>query len=190
VSRSRQRGFTLPEVMMVVAIIGILAGLAIGYITPKVKPIDVAGRFGDLVREANRRAIAIGPVRANVAQNLGSKARTRVIALAGLQPTFILERLEENPNPNSNSANWIEITRFTVDPNVKADSFGNDVGSYAALTLVADFATFVATCYPDGRCDPRSLFFEQVNPTSTTERFARVSIMPLGGAIMTRRDWN
>jgi hypothetical protein len=176
--------------MIVVAIIGILAGLAIAYITPKVKPIDVANRFGDLLREANRRAISLGPVRANVAQNLGSKARTRVIALAGLQPTFILQRLEEDPNPLNNSANWIEVTRFTVDRNVKADSYGNDVGSHAGLILVVDFSTFVAMCFPDGRCDPRSLFFEQVDPTSTSERFARVSVMPLGGAIMTRRDWN
>lgn len=186
----RPRGFTLPEMMMVVAIIGIMAGLAIAYITPKVKPIDVANRFGDLLREGNRRAIALGPVRPNVAQALGSKARTRVIALAGLQPTFILQRLEEDPNPNIASANWIEITRFSTDRNVKADSFGNDVGSHASLPLITDFSTFVATCYPDGRCDPRSLFFEQVSPTSVTEQQARVSIMPLGGAIMTRRDWN
>jgi prepilin-type N-terminal cleavage/methylation domain-containing protein len=188
--RRSQGGFTLTEMMVVVAIISILVGLAIVYIRPKVKPIDAATRVGDLVREANRRAIALGPVRANVAQAMVSKARTRITALAGVQPTFILQRLEEDPDPNLASAQWVEITRYQVDREVIGESYGNDVGTHAALALATDWSTFVVACYPDGRCDPRSLFFEQTHPTSTSERYARMSIMPLGGAIMTRRDWN
>lgn len=189
--RRAERGFTMTEMMIVVAIISVLVGMAIVYVKPKVKPIDVANRVGDMVREANRRAIALGPVRANVAQAVPSKkARTRVTATAGLQPTFTLWRLEEDPNPTIANGAWMPIVSYVVDRNVKADSFGPDVGSRASLPIDTDFSNFSVLCYPDGSCEPRSLFFEQVDPTSVAERQARMSIMPLGGAIMTRRDWN
>ena len=189
-TRTPQRGFTLTEMMVVVAIIGIVTTMAVVYLNPKVKSIDVAGRVGDLAREGSRRAIALGPVRADVALALGLTARVRIRGLAGSQPTFILERLQENSLPAA-TASWIEIHRYTVDRAVVGDSWGVGVGARAALTVSADWSAFLAYCYPNGTCDPRSLFFQATAVGGPSYDYqARLSIMPIGGAIMTRKDWN
>jgi len=187
---ARPRGFTLTELMMVVAIVGVLAAMASVFMQPRITAIDVATRVGDLFREANRRAVALGPVRADVALNIATKARTRVRGVsAGPRPTFVLERLQEDASP-ATSAVWIAVMQYTVVRDVVAESWGAAVGSHSALSRSVDWTSFEARCYPDGTCDPHTLFFEAARPGAETERYARLSIMPLGGAIMTRRDWN
>jgi prepilin-type N-terminal cleavage/methylation domain-containing protein len=95
--RRAPRGFTLTELLVVIAIVGVLVSMATVSMRPQIKAIDVANRVGDLVREANRRAVALGPVRAAVALNIGTKARMRVRGIsAGPRPTFVLERLQED----------------------------------------------------------------------------------------------
>lgn len=185
----RARGVTLVELLVVLAIIGVMSALALVYLRSDPKTIDIATRVGDLVREGSRRAIALGPVRPDVALALGSKARTRIRATAGPQPTFILERLQEDPLPAA-TGTWIEVQRYTVDPSQIAESWAIGVGAHAALPLVLDWSTFVDQCYPNGTCDPRSLFFQSAGPVSPDDAFARMSIMPLGGAILLREDWN
>lgn len=175
---------------MAVAIVGVLVAMGVYYMRPKIGAIDVANRVGDLIREANRRAVALGPVRANVALALGTKARTRVRGVAdGRWPTLVLERLQEELPPSSGAV-WIEVAQYTVAREAVADSWAPGVGAYEALARSVDWTAFEARCYPDGGCDPYTLFFEAAARGAESERYARLSIMPLGGAIMTRRDWN
>jgi hypothetical protein len=178
--------------MVVVAIVGTLAALAMIYMRPDVKPIDTANRMGDFMREASRRAVALGPVRPAVAAALGTKARTRVRTIAPFteQPIFVLERLQEDPSPAA-TANWIEVERYTVDAEVKGDSWGTGVAPKATVTgLTTNWSGFETKCFPNGTCESRSLYFEATHPKNPNERYARISIMPLGGAILVREDWN
>jgi prepilin-type N-terminal cleavage/methylation domain-containing protein len=187
--RRAERGVTLTELLVVVAIIGVLVSVASVSMSAKPKTIDIANQLGDLVREANRRAVALGPVRTSVALAIGSKARTRIVATGTAQPTFTLQRLQENAPP-STAASWIDVASVTIDKVATADSYGNSVGSYAALTRSTTWSGFVANCYPDGKCDPRTIFLRATKATGTFDTYAKLAIMPIGGAVMTRRDWN
>ncbi|TMQ13452.1 MAG: prepilin-type N-terminal cleavage/methylation domain-containing protein [Deltaproteobacteria bacterium] len=212
--KRREAGFTLTEMMIVVAIIGILVTMAIVYLRPRLRPIDVANRVGDLVREASRRAVALGPVRPNVAVALQSKARTQITAQ---QPTattivFTLWRLQEDPL-GAPTAVWIAVETYTVDLKVVViDSWSTGVVDYTAATRTGNWSAWTVVsappptrtplqCRPDGTCDAVTVFFQSALPgpscnpvppptTPLLEQCGKLAVMPLGGAISTRTDWN
>jgi prepilin-type N-terminal cleavage/methylation domain-containing protein len=205
--RSRQSGFTLTELLVVVSIIGVLVTMAIVYMRPRVRPIDVAMRVGDLVHEAGRRAVALGPVRANVAVALGTKARTLILAdQIGLvnQVRFTSYRLQEAAD-GSATGTWQPISSYVTDKDVLPLQWAKNAvdQTQPMFTSWPSFAPpsttgFMVQCKPDGTCDSRTLFFCKPNPTSPTtcdptgpsfELKAKLAIMQLGGAINTRTDW-
>lgn len=185
--RAPAAGFTLIELMVVVAIITVITTLAVSATKTSAKPIDAASRFANLVGEASRVAVRGGPVRADVAVDEGSTRRTRIVGTVGSSPTgatigFTIEVLVEDPV--ASTPRWDEVSSMTVPGSVTADDFALTVGDHASVTLQSDWSTFVVSCFPNGSCSAASLFF------SSPAAHARVSVLPLGTATYVRKDWN
>jgi hypothetical protein len=188
--------------MVVIAILGVLTGLALVYLRPQPKTLDIANRVGDLVEETTRRAVALGPVRADVvtaartggATTTAARARTRLSATgtSGQAITFTLDVFTENALPAA-TGTWTTVETYTTDSSVAGIAWASGVGSHTALAsaLQTTWTTFHANCDPDGTCEAHSLFFQNLHDGSGNANYqARLSILPLGGATMTRADWN
>jgi prepilin-type N-terminal cleavage/methylation domain-containing protein len=190
--RRPQAGFTLTEMLVVVAIIGILVTLAVVYLQPRVRPIDVANRVGDLVREASRRAVALGPVRSDVALALGSKARTQITATA--------TPMTSTAPPASYTTDFRTDVKGWLANAVSYPTSGAN-SDWSGRSLTALPSGSVLQCKPDGTCNSVTIFFQSIfqgpscdpavpSANPLTDKCGKLSVMPLGGAITTLVGWN
>lgn len=178
----RQRGFTLTEMMIVLAIIGVITSLAAVTVRGQARAVDAAPRLANLVQTASRHAVQRG-FDATLATAEGSKHRARIRA-GGTPLVFVVEELMPG-TPGT----WETVETWEVPRGVTAEGYLRAVGSSTSGTLLTDFSTLTASCYPDGTCDALTVFFSSTSGVGT-ERQARISVLPLGGATYVRNDWN
>lgn len=183
--RDRQSAFTLIELMVVLSILGLLSTAVVVYMRPQRSALDCANVVADVLREASRKAVSLGPVPAIVVNNLGVTHRTRVIINGDFIQLSELQQVGQ-----TSAANWVQIKSVRVilpDRQVtmtgwKSAAQVNDGASGNAPAIDTNLASMEIRCTPDATCTSGTIYF--AGPNSTT---ARTVILPLGGATMVRR---
>lgn len=187
-----QRAFTLVELMVVMAILGVLAAAVAVYARPDPKAVDAASLLADAIREAARRAFSMGPVRADLAE----RHRTEVRIVGN---NVVIDELVEGALAGAGS--WVRIrTKPVVTRPRRADFLGwaaaaqiDDSPANNPPTMNTDLTGFLVRCFPNGTCDPATVYFGEwrldryADPAPAPFAYARTIVVPLGGAVIARR---
>jgi prepilin-type N-terminal cleavage/methylation domain-containing protein len=184
--RSPRRGFTLVEMMVVVAIVAVLTTLATATLRSNERPVDVATKISNLIQSGSRTAVRHGVVRADVvASEGGLKRRARIVASASPRVTFYVQVLAEDPTPT-----WHTLATYTVPKGITVDGYAPAVGDYATLagSLSTDWSAFSVNFEPSGSSNSVTLFLS-AQQGAAQDRRARLSVLPLGTATFVRTGW-
>jgi prepilin-type N-terminal cleavage/methylation domain-containing protein len=186
----RARGFTLTELLVVVAIIGVLATLGTALLNSNPRPVDAASQVSSKLAETSRKATAGGAVRANVAAALGSTARTRArfTISASNVVSISVQRLEEDPAPAS-TASWVELSSVSLHKSIRLTGYTPSAdltgGATAPSVPLAAGDSLEVRCHPGGTCDGITIYLTDAKG----KRKARIVVLPLGGTPMTFDAW-
>lgn len=187
---ARQRGFTLVELLAVIAIMGVMLTMAAVAIASDPDVEDIGHRISGLVEEASRKAVAGGPMTADAIASEGTKARTRVrIYGVARNQAMITERYDDA------SGEWLVIANYRIPTHIDVVGFREQVEldpGAAPTHALAGGNQVHLECLPRGSCVPASggsgmtVYMRDIdNPRDE----ARVIVIPVGGAPMVLSGW-
>lgn len=181
-----EAGFTLVELLVVVAIIGILAGLAAARVSDG-KDIDqMAEQTGNSLREASRLAASAGPVPAQVL-TAGETAQVRLHIWGDAPSGKQYVGIEKFVDPGGGYA-WSLLSTFVISGSQEIVGYRNSAdinpGSAPAVALgPGDQVTI--DCNARGACAASTIYLEDTKKG----RRMKVVTMPLHGAPQVMVGW-
>ena len=183
-----QRGLTLVELMVVIAIVGVLMGAAVVMVSTDPTTRDVANKTTTLLRECSRQAVGGGSLRADVATALGTTARSRlVIDGSGTSQLVTVEILVEEDAPATGAVWEVRQSHFISPPlEIFATRSSAELLPGLGPETTIGNGTAEIRCYPNGACDASTLY---IHNTKKDHGKVRVVVMPLNGAPMIFGDW-
>ena len=196
IRNSGQRGMTLVELMVVVAILSVLSAAAVVTINPTLRLKDQANLVAQRIAEAARLAIRNGPGPEEIITNpvftsditsrslFSARSRLLIDKDANDRVFMSVQLREATPGLETDftetRSSWLSAD---VHGNVgfQRDSTVNPAGyTYSTTSLPLEIL-----CYPDGRCESATVYLQNTDENE----FVRITNLNIQGTPLVFSGW-